>query len=174
MASLLLGPLLRHVDFPTAEVLGPDYDVDKHFTIAANGRAQFLAVTAHELGHMWVPMIVSTDERRYAWFDEGTTTFNENQGRRDFFPGSNPGVGDVTNYLSTVRAGAEGEMMRWSNYHYPGPAYVTASYYKPAVVLEAEGVPVPVDSKSALAKATKVLRLEEHRKAKTPAARPAA
>ena len=27
--------------------------------------------------------------------------------------------------------------MRRSDYHYPGPAYVVASYYKPAVVLEA-------------------------------------
>ena len=42
------------------------------------------------------------------------------------------------------------------------------------LAMRTPGVPVPVDSKSALAKATKVLRLEEHRKAKTPAARPAA
>ncbi len=32
-------------------------------------------VTTHELGHNWFPMIVSTDERRHAWMDEGFNTF---------------------------------------------------------------------------------------------------
>ncbi len=32
-------------------------------------------VTSHEIGHTWFPMIVNTDERRYAWMDEGFNTF---------------------------------------------------------------------------------------------------
>ena len=32
-------------------------------------------VTAHEIGHNWFPMIVGSDERRYAWMDEGMNTF---------------------------------------------------------------------------------------------------
>jgi len=28
-------------------------------------------VITHEIGHMWYPMIVGSDERRYAWMDEG-------------------------------------------------------------------------------------------------------
>ncbi len=32
-------------------------------------------VTTHEIGHNWFPMIVNTDERRYAWMDEGFDTF---------------------------------------------------------------------------------------------------
>lgn len=32
-------------------------------------------VTAHEIGHNWFPMIVGSDERRYAWMDEGINTF---------------------------------------------------------------------------------------------------
>jgi hypothetical protein len=94
-------------------------------------------VTAHELGHMWVPMIVSTDERRHAWMDEGTTTFNENQARKEFFPGFNHDHPDRDGYLAVARLELEGEMMRWSDYHYPGPAYSTASYSKPATVLVA-------------------------------------
>jgi peptidase M1-like protein len=32
-------------------------------------------VLTHEIGHMWYPMIVGSDERRYAWMDEGFNTF---------------------------------------------------------------------------------------------------
>ena len=33
------------------------------------------AVVTHEIGHNWYPMIVGSDERRYAWMDEGFNTF---------------------------------------------------------------------------------------------------
>jgi Peptidase family M1 domain len=32
-------------------------------------------VLTHEIGHMWYPMTVGSDERRYAWMDEGFNTF---------------------------------------------------------------------------------------------------
>jgi len=32
-------------------------------------------VTTHEIGHNWFPMVVSNDERRHAWMDEGFNTF---------------------------------------------------------------------------------------------------
>ena len=99
--------------------------------------AALYAVTVHELAHMWMPMVVASDERRYSWMDEGTTSFNENQARRDFFPGSDPNDSERSGYLRTAAAGAEGEIMRWSNFHYPGPAFTVASYYKPSLVLEA-------------------------------------
>lgn len=94
-------------------------------------------VTAHELAHMWVPMIVGTDEKRHAWMDEGTTSFNENQARKEFFPGIDHDEPDRKSYIQVARAGREGEMMRRSDYHYPGPAYGTASYSKPSTVLVA-------------------------------------
>ncbi|MCH8939321.1 MAG: M1 family metallopeptidase, partial [Gemmatimonadetes bacterium] len=68
------------MEFPMMTLIGP-----------YNGRSDsaLYNVTAHELAHMWVPMIVGVDERRHAWMDEGTTTFNENQARMEFFPGVN-------------------------------------------------------------------------------------
>ena len=92
-------------------------------------------VTAHELAHMWTPMIVSNDERRYTWMDEGTTTFNENSARMDFFPGRYHYADDQNTYLQIAGTGFEGEIMRQSQYHYSAAAYGIASYMKPGSVL---------------------------------------
>jgi len=36
---------------------------------------QTVYITAHEIGHMYFPFLVGTNERRDAWIDEGLTTF---------------------------------------------------------------------------------------------------
>lgn len=114
------------MEFPMMTLIG-DYN--------ARGDSALYYVTAHELAHMWVPMIVSTNERRFAWFDEGTTSFNENQARMEFYPGPDHDLPDMENYLRLAGAAAEGEIMRWSDFHNTGSAYGVASYSKPATVL---------------------------------------
>jgi hypothetical protein len=91
-------------------------------------------VVAHELAHMWVPMIVSTDERRYGWMDEGTTDFNEIQAIGEFYPGYDGVPSEQAQYLQIARMGREGELMRRTDYQYPGAGGV-ASYQKPATLL---------------------------------------
>jgi len=91
-------------------------------------------VLSHEIAHMWLPMIVSVDERRYGWMDEGTTDFNEIEAMKDFFPGYNPEPDEQNEYLQLARRGLEGELMRWTDYQYPGAGEV-ASYQKPATLL---------------------------------------
>src|SRR5699024_5629828 len=95
------------------------------------------AVTAHEIAHMWVPMMVSSNERRYSWLDEGTTTFNEAQSKKDYYSDSNIDfeMQDMMSYLSIAGTGFEGEVIRWSDFHYNGSAYGVASYPKPATLL---------------------------------------
>ena len=116
------------MEFPMMTLIG-DYN--------ARGDSALYAVTAHELAHMWVPMMLSTNERRYAWFDEGMTTFNENNARADFYPGLESYEADQASYLQVAEAGLEGPIMRWSDLHRPGPAYGIASYAKPGSVLHA-------------------------------------
>jgi hypothetical protein len=38
-------------------------------------RGGLWGVVTHEVGHTWFPMIVGSDEREYAWMDEGFNTF---------------------------------------------------------------------------------------------------
>ncbi|HEB52100.1 MAG TPA: M1 family peptidase [bacterium] len=46
-------------------------------------------VTTHEIGHNWFPMMVNTDERRYAWMDEGFNTFINKYSTADWFTKNN-------------------------------------------------------------------------------------
>ena len=41
-------------------------------------------VVTHEIGHMWYPMVVGSDERRYAWMDEGFNTFINTFSEEDY------------------------------------------------------------------------------------------
>ena len=46
-----------------------------HFSSAGSRSTDLFEVIDHELGHTWFPMIVGSDERRFAWMDEGVNTF---------------------------------------------------------------------------------------------------
>jgi hypothetical protein len=119
------------MEYPMMTLIG-DYN--------ERGDTALYSVTAHEEAHMWFPMLISSDERRFTWMDEGTTAFNENQAERDFWKPANPArfeIDDQQSYLQVVEAGLEGEITRLSAYHYTPFAYGIASYDKPASMLTA-------------------------------------
>ncbi len=117
------------MEFPMMTLIG-DYN--------GAGSVRLYGVTAHELAHMWFPMIISSNERRYTWIDEGYTTFHTNLANIDYYGANRFDQLDVfSDYIQIAGTDLEGPLMRWSDYHYPGPAYTIASYDKPASVLYA-------------------------------------
>ncbi|MCG8470179.1 MAG: M1 family metallopeptidase [Gemmatimonadetes bacterium] len=54
--------------------LGMEYPMIVFCSWQSRGAFLF-SVTDHEIAHTWFPMLVGSDERRYAWMDEGFTTF---------------------------------------------------------------------------------------------------
>ncbi|HKJ30769.1 MAG TPA: M1 family metallopeptidase [Balneolales bacterium] len=104
----------------------------------------------HETGHMWFPMQVGSNEKAYAWMDEGLTTFNTNKGVEDYFPKSDPynpsnnsfAARFESTYYGIAGSGYEMPSMRHSDRYPPsGPSRTIASYSKPAAALHAlEGI----------------------------------
>jgi aminopeptidase N len=94
-------------------------------------------VTTHEIGHMWFPMIVGSDEKRYAWMDEGLTQFDQSQAMADFFKGFDDEARNRKNYLDFAEMGSEVELMHHGDRYPSYSSYGVASYYKPATVMVA-------------------------------------
>lgn len=96
-------------------------------------------VTTHEIGHMWFPMQVGSDEKRYSWMDEGLTQFNEGNAEQEFFSEkeSSTLAGARQAYFAVVRSGQEVEMMRHGDLYPNRGAFGVATYMKTAAVLDA-------------------------------------
>ena len=93
-------------------------------------------VIVHEIGHMWFPMQVGSDEKRHSWQDEGLTRFNQAEAMRDFFRGYDRLETSRRNYFRIVRAGDEVELMRHGDLYPPWTtAFSVASYDKMALTL---------------------------------------
>lgn len=48
---------------------------NKDGEISNGAKASMIGTIIHEVGHNWFPMIVSSDERKWMWMDEGLNTF---------------------------------------------------------------------------------------------------
>ncbi len=94
-------------------------------------------VVVHEIAHMWHPMQVGSDEKRFAWMDEGFAQYTQSQAMADFFKGYDDEAENREPYVSLAIAGGEVELMRHGDRYPSYTTYGTASYYKTATVLVA-------------------------------------
>ena len=89
------------------------------------------SVQVHETAHMWFPMQVGSDERRYAWQDEGLTRFSQAQGMQAYFKGYDRERISRDAYIALARTDSEVPLMRPGDQYPVGtPAYGIASYDK--------------------------------------------
>jgi hypothetical protein len=92
-------------------------------------------VVTHEIGHMWFPMMVGTDEKRYTWQDEGLTQYLQSQSIPDFYKTLDDEEENRRIYLQVSEAGLEEPLMKHGDRYYGDAPFGVAGYYKPASVL---------------------------------------
>src|SRR6266581_2254134 len=124
--------------YPTAiNIAGPvggmEYPMIVFCGDRAGGRGLF-GVTTHELGHEWFPMTVGSNERLYAWMDEGFNTFINIYSTRAFYRDTTSGRGFIDGWGQYAASGQDIPPMLAAD-RVPGDLLGNAEYSKPAVGL---------------------------------------
>ena len=88
----------------------------------------------HEHGHEWFPMIVGSNERRYAWQDEGFNTYINAFANERRYPGTVTYPGLVANWKQVVDNGLDAPLMTPPD-RIDGRALGAIGYRKPGAVL---------------------------------------
>ena len=70
-------------------------------TYSRNTKYGLIGVIIHEVGHIYFPMIVNSDERQWTWMDEGLNTFLEYIAELEWEE-KFPAFGDKTNVLDAI------------------------------------------------------------------------
>jgi hypothetical protein len=83
---------------------------------------------------MWFPMLLGSNEKRFAWQDEGFTSFWTTLVRDDFTSGTRGSRRDVLGYGNAVQRGGDAVCMRHAD-TYGDDDFGFASYTKPAAIL---------------------------------------
>jgi hypothetical protein len=88
----------------------------------------------HEHGHEWFPMIVGSNERRYAWMDEGFNTYINTFSNEQRFPRNYQWPLYIDNWKASVLTGEQRPLMTPPD-RVPPEALGAIGYRKPAAVL---------------------------------------
>lgn len=89
---------------------------------------------AHELIHMWFPMLLGSNEKRFAWQDEGFTSFWTTMCRDDFSKRTNGGKRSVLSVGNAIGRGRDVSCMRHGD-TYGTDSFGFASYSKTEAIL---------------------------------------
>jgi Peptidase family M1 domain len=94
------------------------------------------AVTAHELIHMWFPMLVGSNETAHAWQDEGFADFITDYVTADAWQQNDPGAATLEQYAGMAQMlPGEEPVMTHGDHFESDMDYEFCSYTKPAAML---------------------------------------
>jgi hypothetical protein len=109
-------PQISAVEGPISGMQYPMVAMEAH----SDSREDLYNVVTHEIGHMWYPMVVGSNERLYAWMDEGFNTFINTFSEEDYFKRDD----------SRVRAGEEQFVLQLDQQATAQPIMTAANRYR--------------------------------------------
>jgi hypothetical protein len=137
------------VDYPypvawsiNADRIGMEYPMicfnfgrcEKDGTYGERTKYGMISVIIHEVGHNFFPMIINSDERQWAWMDEGLTTFVQYLTEQEFernYPSSRGDASKIVDYMAGDKSKISPIMMNPETVYQLG----NNAYSKPATAL---------------------------------------
>ena len=104
VAQSVNGPV-GGMEYPMITFNGPRPLKDRktgELTYTERAKTGLIGVVIHEVGHIWFPMIVNSDERQWTWMDEGLNTFLQFQAEQRWdekFPSRRGDPKDIVEYM---------------------------------------------------------------------------
>ena len=128
-----------HFPYPQAtSVAGPvggmEYPMFVMVHYGTTDPTSIFGTVDHEQGHEWFPMVVGSNERRYAWMDEGFNTYQNAFSNERRAPGTDAFPEYVANWRQSVEAGTQSPLMTPPDRIDPNGLGAIA-YRKPGAVL---------------------------------------
>ncbi|MDQ6717986.1 MAG: M1 family metallopeptidase [Gemmatimonadota bacterium] len=115
-------------------VSGMEYPMFVMVEYGSDDPASIFAVLNHEHGHEWFPMVVGSNERRYAWMDEGFNTYIDAFALEARNPGTNFYHAYLGVWQTAVRTKSESPLMTAPD-RVDVSGLSSTGYRKPGVVL---------------------------------------
>lgn len=101
-AQSVNGPV-GGMEYPMITFNGPRTELrdDGSRTYSLAEKRFLIGVVIHEIGHIYFPMVVNSDERQWTWMDEGLNSFLDGVAGREWDPNIPWGVEprDITDYM---------------------------------------------------------------------------
>ncbi|MCF2947236.1 M1 family metallopeptidase [Paraglaciecola aquimarina] len=105
VAQSVNGPV-GGMEYPMITFNGPRTELqdDGSRTYSQAEKRFLIGVVIHEIGHIYFPMIVNSDERQWTWMDEGLNSFLDGVAGREWDPTIPWGVEprDITDYMKST------------------------------------------------------------------------
>ena len=126
-------PQITSVEGPVTGMEYPMLDMDG----TDDSRQGLYSTATHEIGHNWFPMIVGSNERRYAWMDEGFNTFINTFAEEDYFQRSDSArrIGEAAFVLRNDQSPTAQPIITPANRYINNANLGSLAYIKPSVGL---------------------------------------